>query len=248
MPPPRPVPNFSKPPTSSPCQQCSEMGTVAEPRQRRVGVHARLGVAILGNPVGAIDPSGHHHYLSRGAPVHMTGGRGIIRATARFERLVFQSSPIAAAAKVQPQTASKLEDDIPRIRGACRSFVDAVSRSHPGESRTTCRCHALDSSLRAPSLPQRRSRFRPSPLLRPRPRRLLVHPPVKVRHRLQAPPQGRGVAPAPGARGAGGGRGPGDVGTRLLEETASRRAVPSRAAEEVLAAARVQDRTGAHRP
>jgi len=31
----------------------------------------------------------------------MTGGRGIIRATARFDRLEFQSSEIAAAAKVQ---------------------------------------------------------------------------------------------------------------------------------------------------
>ncbi len=65
----------------------------AEARQRRVGIHPGFGVAILGNRVGAIDPSGHHHYLSRGAPVHMTGGRGIIRATARFERLEFQSSP-----------------------------------------------------------------------------------------------------------------------------------------------------------
>ncbi len=77
------------------------MGTVAEARQRRVGVDPGFGVAFLGNRVGAIDPSGHHHYLSRGTPVHMTGGRGIIRATARFERLEFQSCEIAAAAKVQ---------------------------------------------------------------------------------------------------------------------------------------------------
>ena len=48
MPPPEPSPVFSKPPTSSPCQQCRLSWDLRQASQRRVSVHPQLGIALLG--------------------------------------------------------------------------------------------------------------------------------------------------------------------------------------------------------